>query len=163
MAQRTIPCNQRLAGAIRCRRLDLHLTIEEAAKKAGVGTKTWCRYEAGGSIRQDKYKGVCKALNWLDFPAGADEDETLAIDEYKKHEVWSEYLEEKFGEAAALSFVVGSDILLDHINEDMDELSKLPKDTHIGQIGTSFVQPLLPEQFLMNYDYEFLYAVRSVR
>ena len=44
------------------------LTIEEAASRAGVGTKTWCRYEAGESIRSDKCKGVCKALNWLSLP-----------------------------------------------------------------------------------------------
>ena len=36
-----------LGNKIRGRRNELSLTIEEAAKKAGVGTKTWSRYELG--------------------------------------------------------------------------------------------------------------------
>lgn len=70
MTQKTIQGNADLAKQIRLRGSELGLTIEEAASRAGVGTKTWCRYEAGGreSIRSDKCKGVCKALNWLTFP-----------------------------------------------------------------------------------------------
>lgn len=161
MAQKSIKNNLDAAKAIRNRRKELHLTIEEAAKRAGVGTKTWCRYEAGDAIRQDKYKGVCKALNWLKFPTDNEENDIFDIESYKMHEAWSTYLEKTFGNLAAISFAVGSDILLDHINEDLRELSKLPKGTHIGQIGTSFLEHLLPEQFLMNYDYEFLYALRA--
>ena len=63
MAQKSISGTLKLAEKIRARRNELHLTIEEAAKRAGLGTKTWCRYEAGESIREDKYRGVCKALN----------------------------------------------------------------------------------------------------
>lgn len=63
MTQKTIQGNADLAKQIRLRRSELGLTIEEAASRAGVGTKTWCRYEAGESIRSDKCKGVCKALN----------------------------------------------------------------------------------------------------
>ena len=65
MATKSIQGNTDIAKKIKMRRNELGLTIEEAAKRAGVGTKTWCRYEAGESIRQDKYKGVCKALNWI--------------------------------------------------------------------------------------------------
>ena len=61
MAQKSVKGNEKLAKAIKTRRNELELTIEEAATRAGVGTKTWCRYEAGESIRRDKYKGVCKA------------------------------------------------------------------------------------------------------
>ena len=68
MTQKTIQGNADLAKQIRLRRSELGLTIEEAASRAGVGTKTWCRYEAGESIRSDKCKGVCKALNWLSLP-----------------------------------------------------------------------------------------------
>ena len=47
MAQKAIRSNPKLAEMIKKRRNELHLTIEEAAQRAGVGTKTWCRYEAG--------------------------------------------------------------------------------------------------------------------
>lgn len=64
MAQKIVQGNEALAGKIKFRRNELGLTIEEAASRAGVGTKTWSRYEAGESIRRDKCKGICKALNW---------------------------------------------------------------------------------------------------
>ena len=60
MTQKTIQGNADLAKQIRLRRSELGLTIEEAASRTGIGTKTWCRYEAGESIRSDKCKGVCK-------------------------------------------------------------------------------------------------------
>lgn len=161
MAQKSISSNIELAEKIRKRRNELKLTIEEAAKRAGVGTKTWSRYEAGEAIRQDKYKGVCKALNLMQLPIENDEEIKFNLEEYGKHEAWSKYLEENFGEIAALSFAIGSDILLDYIKEDLNELSRQPKGTHIGQLGTSFLEGVLPEQFLMNYDYEFLYAMKS--
>ena len=53
MAQQTIQGNKALAKQIKQRRIELGLTIEEAASRAEVGTKTWCRYEAGESIRKD--------------------------------------------------------------------------------------------------------------
>lgn len=161
MAQKSISGNLELAEKIKLRRNELNLTIEEAAKRAGVGTKTWSRYEAGESIRQDKYKGVCKALNWMQLPIEDAEDVKFDLEEYRNHEAWSKYLEETFGEVAALSFVIGSDILLDYIKDDLNELSRQPKGTHIGQLGTSFLEGILPDQFLMNYDYEFLYAMKS--
>ena len=54
MAQKTIQGSKTLASQIKSRRNELGLTIEESASRAGVGTKTWCRYEAGESIRKDK-------------------------------------------------------------------------------------------------------------
>lgn len=72
MAVKTVDGSKKLASEIKKRRLDLGMTIEEAAMKAGVGIKTWCRYEAGESIRNDKYMGVCKALNWRSFPGEKD-------------------------------------------------------------------------------------------
>lgn len=161
MAQNTISGNQDLAEKIRARRHELHLTIEEAARRAGIGTKTWCRYEAGESIRQDKCKGVCRALNWIQFPSEEKEDNLVDWEEECKHEAWSHYLEENFDKTTALSFVIGSDILLDHIKEDISELSKLPKGSHIGQLEMSMLQSSLPTQFLMNYDYDFLYIMKT--
>ena len=58
MPIKSIPNPPSLSEKIKSRRLELSLTIEEAAKRAGVGTKTWCRYEAGESIRADKYKDL---------------------------------------------------------------------------------------------------------
>lgn len=160
MAQRTITGSSNLGKTIRLRRNELNLTIEEAASKAGVGTKTWSRYEAGESIRQDKLKGICKALNWHTFPSEeAEREDTFDLTKYKKHEAWSKFLEDAFGETAALSFAIGSDILLDHIHEDMEELSAMPPGSQIGQIDISFLKPYMPPQFLMKYDYDFLYAL----
>ena len=56
MTQKTIQGNADLAKQIRLRRSELGLTIEEAASRTGIGTKTWCRYEAGESIRSDKWR-----------------------------------------------------------------------------------------------------------
>ena len=130
MAQKSISGNSKLAERIRARRNELHLTIEEAAKRAGLGTKTWCRYEAGESIRQDKCKGVCKALNWVKLPNEDKEENVIDLENECKHEAWSKYLEDKFGKIAALSFSIGSDILLDYVNQDLEELSKQPKGGH---------------------------------
>lgn len=161
MAQKTIQGNETLARQIKSRRGELGLTIEEAASRAGVGTKTWCRYEAGESIRRDKCKGICKALNWHSLPnPDGGESEKISIQEYKNHAAWSKFLETAFGTVAAMSFAAGSDILYDHINEDMEELSSLPTATHIGQLSVSFLKDSLPEQFLTHYDYEFLYQMK---
>ena len=149
MSKKIIKGTTKLSEAIRSRRQELGLTIEEAASRAGVGIKTWCRYEAGESIRQDKSKGVCKALNWHVLPGiEGSSDNMFDIEEYTSHSAWSEYINEIYGEAAAISFVIGSDILL-------------PKGVHIGQLNISMMKDLLPSQFLMRYDYEFLYCLRA--
>ncbi len=160
MSLNVIQGTARLAENIRSRRQELGLTIEEAASRAGVGTKTWCRYEAGESIRQDKAKGICRALNWRTMP-GEENAGRFDLERYRHHKAWSAYLCDRFGEAAAISFVIGSDILLDHISEDMNELSRMPAGTHIGQIPVSMLQGDLPQQFLMRYDYEFLYQLKA--
>lgn len=161
MALKAIDGSMKLAGKIKAKRMELGLTIEEAAHKAGVGIKTWCRYEAGGSIRKDKCKGVCKALNWKLLPTEDDETDSFKRENYRTHEAWSSYLERNFGEMAAVSFAAGSDILLDFIKEDMEALSSKAKGTHVGQLDVSWLAPILPPQFLMEYNYEFLYSMRA--
>lgn len=161
MAQKSIQGSEELARKIKQRRNELNLTIEEAAVRAGVGTKTWSRYEAGESIRRDKCKGIRKALNWNGIPDhDEEEDERLSAQEHKDHGVWSQFLENRFGVGAAMSFAVGSDILLDHIKEDMAELASMPIGTHIGQLNVSWLNGSLPEQFLMHYNYEFLHQMK---
>lgn len=160
MSIKSIQGSQKLAQEIRMRRNELGLTIEEAASRAGVGTKTWCRYEAGESIRNDKYKGVCKALNWNPLSSTREDGDILiTVKECRKQKTWSKYLEECFGETAAFSFSVGSDILLDFVKEDMNELARMPKGTQIGELEASFLSYELPSQFRMSYDYDFLYAL----
>ena len=162
MGQRVIKGTEKLSESIKNRRKELGLTIEEAASRAGVGIKTWCRYEAGESMRRDKAKGICKALNWNVLPYEDTEDKiTFDINEYKKHEAWSEYISETYGEAAAISFIIGSDILLDYLGEDLKELTTFPKGSHVGQLNISMMKDILPEQFLMRYDYEFLYCLKT--
>ena len=161
MVQKSIKGSQELAKAIKSRRNALNLTIEEAASKAGIGTKTWSRYESGESIRTDKYRGVCRALNWHELPR-SDKDNsemTFDINEYQNDEAWSTYLEKNFGKYAAVSFVIGSDILLDAIQEDIQEISSKPRGTHVGELGASRMEMGLPTQFLMRYDYDFLFIL----
>lgn len=161
MSQQTIKGTPKLAEAIRNRRKELGLTIEDAAIKAGVGTKTWCRYEAGEAIRRDKSKGLCKALNWHVLPGTPDDNNVeFNLEDYKKHTAWSNYICDRFGEAAAVSFVIGSDLVLDYLEEDLNELSQMPRGTHVGQLPVSAMKDILPEQFLMQYDYEFIYHLK---
>ncbi len=161
MSRKSIPGSLTMATAIKTRRIELKLTIEEAAKRANVGTKTWCRYEAGESIRQDKCKGVCKALNWRSLPSLEQDDSTsINVAEYRKDKYWSKALEKNFGETAAMSFIIGSEILGDYINMDLRELAKMPKGSHLGELPLSMLLSDLPEQFLTRYDYDFLYALK---
>ena len=163
MAQRSIQGNTDLARKIKLRRNELNLTIEEAASRAGVGTKTWSRYEAGESIRRDKCRGICKALNWHDFPDGErDIEKKPLVEEYQNHEAWSQYLANQYGLGAAMAFAAGSDILLDSIKQDLSDLASMPSGTHIGQLSTSFISEDLPPQFSMRYNYDFIYQMKCV-
>lgn len=163
MGVQTIAGSPELAEKIKKRRNEIGLTIEEAAQKSGVGIKTWCRYEAGGSIRKDKYAGICRALEWSRaYHEDGDDTKHLTLDQYRAYEGWSSYLEICFGELAAASFAVGIDILADHLADDLMLLSRMPKGTHIGQLEMSWLEGTLPQQFLMNYNYEFLYLMNTV-
>lgn len=163
LSQKSVKGSLELAKSIKLRRNELNLTIEQAASKAGVGTKTWSRYEAGESIRKDKCKGICKALNWSKLPDDGETETSneFNINKYKNHKAWSPYLMERFGIHASASFAIGSDILLDYIQDDMNELSSMPRGSHVGQINVSWLESLLPAQFLMRYDYDFLYILHT--
>lgn len=161
MAHKSINSSPELALAIKARRLELSMTIEEAAFLADVGTKSWSRYEAGEPIRADKCAGVCRALNWYALP-GTQEDIDMKqkLAEYRDHEAWSDYLAECYGENAALSFAIGSDILLDIVEDALQEIASLPQGAHIGQLPYSQLKDSLPQQFLTHYDYDFLYLMK---
>lgn len=165
MGPTTLRGTPELAETIKKRRLELKLTIEEAASRAGIGAKTWSRYEAGESIRMDKAKGVFRALRMSGFPDSAsdidDEDDECYV-EYKTSPAWSEKFKDIHGEAAAASLAIGCDNLLEEIDSNLEELATWPRGTHLGEIPTPNVARLLPRQFLTRYDYEFLFAFRSV-
>lgn len=162
MSHKTIRGTKELGNSIRSRRQELNLTIEEAASMAGVGTKSWCRYESGESIRNDKARGVCKALNWHALPKqDLNEEIEFDIEEYINHDAWSQYLSDKYGAAVAIAFAIGSDLVLDHIKEDLSGLTTLPRYSHLGQLQLSMISDSLPEQFLTRYDYEFLYQLKT--
>ncbi len=165
MAPRTHENSSYLSGKIRKRRIGLELSVEEAAAKAGIGAKTWARYEAGESIRSDKVRGVCKALGWNSLPVetpeamAVEEEDQAWFEELKTtHTAWSSYIADRYGQKAAASFAIGSDILKDHINEDLDELGTMPRGTHAGQLSCSWIVDDLPPQFRMRYDYDFYYS-----
>lgn len=163
MARKSISGSQDLAQAIRTRRIDLDLTVEEAARRAGIGTKTWSRYEAGEAIRADKCAGVCRALEWRCLPGGVEDPEKAnRLGDLRNHAVWSSSLAEMYGDHAAASFAVGSDILLDDLEAELAAMSELPRGSHIGQLSFSLFKDILPKQFLMRYDYDFLYRMKTV-
>ena len=149
--------NDNLCSKIKQRRTELGITTEEAAHLAGIETKIWERYEAGAPIRIEKRESICKALDWSNLPG---EDE-IDLSVYKESDGWSSYLEENYGILAAILFASGSDILLDALENEIYELSTMPVNSHIGQINQSTLKDELPQQFLMNYNYEFLYKLRS--
>lgn len=154
MSARSVQGSAELGKKIRLRRNELGFTIEEAAAKAGVGAKTWSRYETGCSIRQDKVAYICQTLHWKRLP-GEEGQTGFDIGQYKRSPAWSQTLADTWGDAAAVSFVIGSDILLDYIRQDLEALSTMPKGSHIGELEISWLDMGLPQQFLMEYDYDF--------
>ena len=59
-----------------------------------------------------------------------------------------------------MAFAAGSDILSDHINEDLAELVSMPAGSHLGRLSVSWLCSDLTEQFVMHYDYDFLYRMK---
>ncbi|MDG4805591.1 hypothetical protein O7634_02310 [Micromonospora sp. WMMD1120] len=165
MPPRTTPGNTALATAIRERRVALNLSIEEAAAKAGVGAKSWGRYESAGAIRHDKVRGVCRALGWSKLPGdeqgsdNTDDDWLRNIDH--GHEAWSQALSDLYGRACATTFAAGSGLIHDHLADDLRALAEHPRGTHLGQLAASWFDGELPPQFLPRYDYEFIYELKA--
>lgn len=167
MTPRTVTGSARLGELIRKRRDELGLTIEEAARAGGVGSESWRRYEGGGSIRQDKVRGICKALRWRTLPAvddvgeeSVDADRRLNVelaDAVNQHASW---MVDAIGADGVLVLSYGLEISLDQIRMDLDELARRPRGAHLGEIPGSLLLDDLPEQWVTRYDYEFVYRFR---
>lgn len=168
MSKKALPGSPELGQAIRDRREELDLTIEAAAAKAGIGVKSWCRYEAGGNISPDKARSLCSVLRWVGLPSFGDENsesddpyEDIPPLEFKKENlIWSDWLEDNFGVPMAVAFGAGSDYAVDEIDSALQQLASKPKGTHIGEICSLFIESDLPEEFLTSYDYTFVYNLR---
>lgn len=164
MAKKTV-VNRAVGGErnlIRSRREALGLTIEQAAEKAGVGSRTWSRYEAGAPIAEDKVSGVCKALGWEWLMSATDDVQPKSsYDHRKNRDGWSSDVAERFGDNCAASLAIGFQNLLWRVKADIKLLKSQPKGTHIGQLRASMTADILPEQFLMNYDYEFILGLKA--
>lgn len=154
-----------LGQAIRDRRTEMGYTIEQAAARAGVGAKTWGRYEAGGAIRQDKVRVVARALGWVDLPVPGNTGDASTSSWISTFgpgdDGWSATLAELHGRDCAVTFAGGSDLVYDQISNDLDELARRPKGTHLGELDAPWLEGSLPAQFAMRYDYEFIYRLRS--
>jgi hypothetical protein len=80
----------------------------------------------------------------------------LDFDELREDETWSSFLEEEFGDLSAASFAIGSDLLMDAIKDDMKQLSSMPPKSNLEQLEFSSLSYMLPEQFMKEYDCDFL-------
>jgi hypothetical protein len=74
---------------------------------------------------------------------------------------WSERIAAVYGKRAAGNFVLGSTLLLKDVNQALQTLASMPKGTHIGMSSCPFKE-MLPPQFLMEYNYEFIYGFKCV-
>jgi hypothetical protein len=167
MPPRTYQSTVELGALIRSRREELELSIEQAAAAARLGSETWRRYEAGGAIRIDKVRAVCKALRWRALPvvgqAGDRRTEDLAKwwESARHSEAYSEWIAREVGDACARVFAVGCDVAPDLMREDLEGLASLPRGTHIGELPFSSLENDLPHRWMMRYDYEFVYRFLS--
>lgn len=74
----------------------------------------------------------------------------------KEHDAWSQDIEARFGKKGAALFAKGYDFVLEEVRRELRELADCPKGTHVGQMAQSWLAGMLPEQFLMEYDYQFV-------
>ena len=106
MAQKSVQGSSALAESIRTRRNELDLTIEEAALKAGVGTKTWSRYESGASIAHS-------VLDELTLYIIVEESRLLLEDDDALDDDWTEWIFDVFDDMDLITFLFSNRYLTD--------------------------------------------------
>lgn len=153
-----------LANYIHHRRLEVGVSSTDLAEISNMSKSNWESFEKNGGAIPLKSKDIILDLLFLErFPK---EKECDFIDklfeEAKENKLWPGKIYQTMGLTPALSFIAGCEILSDDINNDLEELSKLPKESHLGQLDTSLLLSLLPQQFITKYDYEFVYKLSKV-
>lgn len=84
------------------------------------------------------------------------------LDEARSEGCWPARLEKELGFAVAYSLQTGLQILHDYIRDDLAKLHDMPAGTHIGELEYSMTEGYLPNQFLMKYDYDFLFRLNRI-
>lgn len=148
---------------IRDRRVEMGKTVGDMARLAGVSEATWRNYENGySSPRSDKLPGVLAALQWDQFA----EEESLEasglfpptwdVSREDMGDTYSELLEGTIGETGARTFALGVMVLRGVLSDDINQLSTLPRGSHLGMVDFSPTAASLPRPWLTRYDYEFV-------
>ncbi|GAA0276367.1 helix-turn-helix domain-containing protein [Cryptosporangium japonicum] len=168
MAPTTQPSTAEIGAAIRARRLELGLTIEQAAASAGVGSESWRRYEQGKAIRRDKVRGLCRVLRWANLPASDGEAAARtprADPNWDAATEWAGFstaVAARHGEARARAFELGFQLVVaEQLEHDLEALRERPRGSHLGELSESWLANWLPERFVTHYEYELLYRLRA--
>ncbi|MFC7582015.1 helix-turn-helix transcriptional regulator [Schaalia naturae] len=137
-------------------------------------------------LRPDEWGRRGRRPSWLEDPDGdvasflANPDGSINVDRVREFaastgvaqglpdwdqepEAWensySPLLAGTLGVEAARTFALGADLFRDAARENAEEMSAMPRGTHLGQLGDSIVFDSLPRRWAMHYDYDFLYRL----
>lgn len=126
--------------------------------------KTWGRYEAGSAIRNDKRQAVCRVLGWLSLPSegkAPQHDWREHIDVRDIDEAMRQtYVYQDYGAIGAYLFSDALSMMRSFTEEALEELSHMPKGSHVGELEYVDIGAYLPPQFLTRYDYEFAHGLK---
>lgn len=156
--------SQELKQVVITKRQHLAMNTEEASRRVGIAPKTWSEYEEDGRLPIHMIPRMCKAIGIQSLPSLSDTELHLpSQDNIRLRDLysWSPYIAKTLGKKAALSYAIGSTILISDIDLALQELKELPRRTHIAELDSSLLSSVLPRQFAMEYDYEFLFALRA--
>ncbi|PHP53503.1 helix-turn-helix domain-containing protein [Actinomyces ruminis] len=76
-------------------------------------------------------------------------------------EVYSQRLARTLGEDTARCFALGAFLFDMSVAEDLGNLARLPRGTHLGQLDETHIGSTLPQLWLTRYDYEFVFQLRG--
>ena len=108
MKPKTLIGSKKLGEKIRARWLELDLTIEEVALRAGIGTKrgavTKPENPFGWTSEGDLQGAELAGYGGSERGGGG----SFLLQKRKEHETWPDFLKERFGTQAAATFAMGS-------------------------------------------------------